>query len=346
MEKTRNEEKRRRSRDVGGERRSSEAVPINNLVNGLRRHRPGFYRELSASLSEMASRSTRSRRPPPRQQPEQQSRAKWTAPLTKILVDLMVDQIHKGNRQNHSFGKKAWKCTSDDFHKKTGLKWDKEQLKNRYAVLRRQYSIVKLLLDQSDFKWDETTGTIMAEDEVWDKFIKEHPDAETMKTAGCPIYRQLCTLFSEPGTNGEYNGSAEQEIPCPKPLTMFQEEPSSEDAADMEDENDKFQSMTPSGSTVGRKRGRKGVDDAIANAILEMASASKLRAAAIQQVNDRFSITDCVKVLDEMQGVDERVYFAALDLFNNPNARETFLSLKVDKRLTWLCSKCSSLSSS
>ncbi|THF93875.1 hypothetical protein TEA_004899 [Camellia sinensis var. sinensis] len=226
MEKTRNEEKRRRSRDVGGERRSSEAVPINNLVNGLRRHRPGFYRELSASLSE------------------------------------------------------------------------------------------------------------------------EHPDAETVKTAGCPIYRQLCTLFSEPGTNGEYNGSAEQEIPCPKPLTMFQEEPSSEDAADMEDENDKFQSMTPSGSTVGRKRGRKGVDDAIANAILEMASASKLRAAAIQQVNDRFSITDCVKVLDEMQGVDERVYFAALDLFNNPKARETFLSLKVDKRLTWLCSKCSSLSSS
>ena len=119
---------------------------------------------------QMASRPTRSRRLPPRQQPEQQSRAKWTTPLTKILVDLMVDQVHKGNRQNHSFGKKAWKSISDDFHKKTGLKWE-EQLKNRYAVLRRQYSIVKLLLDQSDFKWDETTGTIMAADEVWDRFI-------------------------------------------------------------------------------------------------------------------------------------------------------------------------------
>ncbi|XP_057492286.1 L10-interacting MYB domain-containing protein-like [Actinidia eriantha] len=294
----------------------------------------------------MASRPTRSRRLPPRQQPEQQSRAKWTMPLTKILVDLMVDQVHKGNRQNHSFGKKAWKSISDDFHKKTGLKWE-EQLKNRYAVLRRQYSIVKLLLDQSDFKWDETTGTIMAADEVWDRFIMEHPDAEPMRSAGCPIYKQLCTIFSEPGTNGEYKWSDEREIPCPEPLSIFKEEPlsESEDEADTDDERDKFQSTIPSG-TVTRKRGRKGIDDVIANAILEMAAASKLRTAAVRQYNDRYSITDCIRLLDETQGIDEQVYFAALNLFNNPNARETFLSLKADKRWMWLCSKCSTLSCS
>ncbi|XAR73755.1 hypothetical protein NMG60_11007830 [Bertholletia excelsa] len=291
----------------------------------------------------MATRSTRLRRPPPRQQPEQQSRAKWTAPLTKVLVELMVDQVHQGNRQNQFFGKKAWKCISEDFYRKTGFKWDKEQLKNRYAVLRRQYSIVKVLLDQSDFKWDESTGTIMANDEAWDRFIKEHPDAETVRTAGCPIYGQLCTVFSEPLKNGEYNGSAGHPIPCPVPLTMLKEEPTSEseDIPDNEDEQQKFQFMDPS---LSRKRGRKGIEDVIANAILEMAAASKLRAAATKQYNERFSITDCIRVLDETQGVDERVYYAALDLFNKRSARETFLSLKVDKRLAWLCSKCSALS--
>lgn len=123
----------------------------------------------------MATRSTRLRKLPPRQQPEQQSpqsRAKWTTPLTQILVDLMVDEVHKGNKKNYSFGKKAWKSITDEFYKKTGLKWDKEQLKNRYAVLRKQYTIAKLLLEQSDFKWDETTGTITATDEVWDRIIK------------------------------------------------------------------------------------------------------------------------------------------------------------------------------
>ncbi|XP_057965236.1 L10-interacting MYB domain-containing protein-like [Malania oleifera] len=300
----------------------------------------------------MASRPTRSRRPPPAQQHEQQSRAKWTNDLTKILLDLMVDQVQKGNKQNKSFGKKAWRFMCDEFYEKTGLKWDKEQLKNRYAVLRRQYVTVKSLLDQNDFSWDESTGAIIAKDEAWDQYIREHPDAETIRSTGCPIYKQLCSIFTEPGMNGKYGNSNEYEdgtpfmVPCPEPLNTFHEESSSEseDEADVADEQEKFQStMLSSGH---RKRGRKGIDDIIANAILEMAAASKLRTAAIEQCNARFSIATCVKALDEMEGVDERVYFAALNLFDNPNARETFLSLKIDKRLTWLYGKCTARSSS
>jgi hypothetical protein len=40
-----------------------------------------------------------------------------------------------------------------------------------------------------------------------------------------------------------------------------------------------------------------------------------------------------------MQGLDQRIYFFALDLFENPNARETFISLKNEKRLPWLQGK-------
>lgn len=67
-----------------------------------------------------------------------------------------------------------------------------------------------------------------------------------------------------------------------------------------------------------------------------MATASKLRTAAIQQRSSRYTIVNCIKELDEMKGVEEQVYFAALDLFNKPIAREVFLSLKRDKRLIWL----------
>lgn len=102
----------------------------------------------------------------------EQSRARWTTSLTKILAELMVDQVHKGNKHNNSFNKKAWKYICDGFYSKTGLKWDKEQLKNRYSVLRRQYSTVKSILDQSDFAWDEATGSIRANDDVWAEYIK------------------------------------------------------------------------------------------------------------------------------------------------------------------------------
>jgi hypothetical protein len=96
----------------------------------------------------------------------------------------------------------------------------------------------------------------------------------------------------------------------------------------------------PSGSS-GRKRSRKANGDAIVDAMLEIAAASKMRATAILKNEDKFSISKCIKVLDELQGVDERVYFLALNLFeNNSSAREIFISLKVEKRLPWLQGKC------
>ncbi|KAK7344085.1 hypothetical protein VNO77_13336 [Canavalia gladiata] len=99
--------------------------------------------------------------------------------------------------------------------------------------------------------------------------------------------------------------------------------------------------VVPSSSSA-RKRSRKANGDAIVDAMLEIAAASKIRANAISKNEDRFSISKCIKVLDELQGVDERVYFLALDLFeNNSSAREIFISLRGEKRLPWLQCKFS-----
>ncbi|KAJ7944142.1 L10-interacting MYB domain-containing protein-like [Quillaja saponaria] len=295
----------------------------------------------------MATRVTRSRRQLHDQQQEQQSRARWTPSLTKILADIMVDQVHRENRQNNSFGKKAWRHMCDEFYTKTGLQWDMEQLKNHYAALKRQYDTVKLILDRNDFSWDESTGSIVAADQVWVKYIKEHPDAEPLKSGGCPIFKELCTIFAEPATNGKHDystvcvGGVPSALVYMEPLSMHHEESSSESGgAEDVDDHETIQPTTPT-TTSNRKRGRKGIDDAIAGAILEMAASSKLRAAAIKQRNTRYSIANCIKELDVMQGVDQQLYFAALDLFNKPIARETFLSLKGNKRLTWLLGKCS-----
>nr|GMD55017.1 AAA-ATPase At3g28580-like [Ipomoea batatas] len=88
-----------------------------------------------------------------------------------------------------------------------------------------------------------------------------------------------------------------------------------------------------------RKRSRKVTGDAIVDAMLEIAAASKMRAAATMRNEERFAISKCIKILDEIQGVDQNLYFYALDLFENPNARETFVSLKNERRLVWLRGK-------
>lgn len=62
----------------------------------------------------------------------------------------------------------------------------------------------------------------------------------------------------------------------------------------------------------------------------------------------RISITNCIGALDEIESNDNRLYFVALDLFDTPNFRETFILLKRNKiRLRWLeenCRKCKATS--
>ncbi|XP_043696840.1 L10-interacting MYB domain-containing protein-like [Telopea speciosissima] len=296
---------------------------------------------------------------PRRHHYKQDQRAKWTTSLTKRLVDLMVQQVLKGNRPNNSFGRKAWKNICDEFPKETGLKWNKEQLKNRYSVLRRQYVTVKSLLNQGEFNWDEATGTITATDEVWDKYIKVNPDAEAIRNNGCPIYKQLCTVFSELGPNGNPH-VVEQTLGLPYPeilsMSMDPAAPSTfvaeESYSPYEDEDlnvsngqNKHDPLTPP-SSGHWKRGHNGIDGVMSEAILEMAGASRLRTAAVKQSIDLFSITNCIKALDEIEGLEDCIYFASLDLFDSPNARETFLSLRIDRRLTWLKGKYISLARS
>ncbi|VVB05327.1 unnamed protein product [Arabis nemorensis] len=263
---------------------------------------------------------------------------KWTAFLTKLLANLIVDQVLKGNRVNNSFSNKAWNFISDEFYKRSGFKWDKEHLKNRFAVLRRQYGVVKLLLARDDFVFDESNGFIIANDEAWDQYVTECPDAEGIRTDGCPIYKQLSQIFAEESmSNGKHETTRPYFTRLKEPVLLPQTE------AELSSEYDDAAAVCP--PTLKRKRRSRGMEAAIANAIFEMADASKLRTTALTQLRSRFSLAECIRELDRIQGVAENVYFAALEFFNNPSARETFLSLKRDLRLPWLQWKCNVLTS-
>lgn len=85
------------------------------------------------------------------------------------------------------------------------------------------------------------------------------------------------------------------------------------------------------------------LSDGMAKAFTEMIASSRLRTVTMPQIDRKFTITNCVKALDEIEGIEDHLYYAALDLFENPSFRETFLSLKRNYvRVTWLQGKLQS----
>lgn len=132
--------------------------------------------------------------------------------------------------------------------------------------------------------------------------------------------------------------------PSSKPLSsqkIVQENASLIEKVDKKTAERKRKRPSETGSFPGQSKGGKGMNELMADAMQEMVAASKLRTVTWVQSDEKYTITNCIKALDEIEHIDHRIYFAALDLFEDPNLRETFISLGGrETRLTWLLGKC------
>ncbi|KAI4336792.1 hypothetical protein L6164_015273 [Bauhinia variegata] len=288
---------------------------------------------------------------PPKQE---RSRTRWTASLDKIFAELVVKQIQLGNRPNNVFDKKTWNNIRDEFNKQTDLNFNNNQLRKHLDVLRTRFYNLKSAYDQNNnLVMDESCCIGF---ELWDD-IGAQPRPETVKHKDCPIYEQLCTIFTDTAAaDGKYAQSSHYEeldksvaaclTSCPDGGILHDENPSSSKPLQA---NSSAEKVTK--SSLDRKKKRpseththsldQDTCDAMAEALLEMVATSKLRTVVSTVTDDKFSITNCIRALDEIEAIDQQLYFSALDLFEDPSLRETFVSLTSDKiRLTWLQGKC------
>ncbi|TQD86282.1 hypothetical protein C1H46_028169 [Malus baccata] len=88
----------------------------------------------------------------------------WSQTMDQFFVELMLDEVRKGNKVGCTFKKKSWITMITCFNEKFGFQHGRAVLKNRYNVLRKHYSSVNILLDQKGFTWDETQQKVVADD--------------------------------------------------------------------------------------------------------------------------------------------------------------------------------------
>ncbi|KHG01347.1 hypothetical protein F383_21692 [Gossypium arboreum] len=100
------------------------------------------------------------------------SRMYWKPPMDRFFIDLMLEQLQNGNQIDGVFCKQAWTEMIASFNAKFGFNYDVDILKNRYKTLRRQYNVIKNLLQLDGFTWDDDRQMVIADDSVWQDYIK------------------------------------------------------------------------------------------------------------------------------------------------------------------------------
>ncbi|KAI3976228.1 hypothetical protein MKX01_019174 [Papaver californicum] len=121
-------------------------------------------------------------------------RTTWTPSMNRYFLDLVLEQVRRGNMTNQALRKQVWAHMTALFNEKFGFQYDKDILKNRFKSLRRKYNEITTLLNNG-FQWDQTMQMVVADDEMWDTYVKAHPDARSYRTKITPFYDDLRMIY-------------------------------------------------------------------------------------------------------------------------------------------------------
>ncbi|KAI3944157.1 hypothetical protein MKW92_013315, partial [Papaver armeniacum] len=102
----------------------------------------------------------------------QTGRKTWTPPMDRLIIGLMAYQVLEGQLLDGQFIKHAWTHIVDNFKHSFGSSFTKDVLKNRMKTLKKNYVVVSTLRGQSGFGWYQSREIVVADDAVWDDYIK------------------------------------------------------------------------------------------------------------------------------------------------------------------------------
>ncbi|PPD73357.1 hypothetical protein GOBAR_DD29717 [Gossypium barbadense] len=82
----------------------------------------------------------------------------------------------------------------------------KPNIESRIRLLKREWSIVYDMLNgqnNSGFGWDEHRQLVVAEDTVWESYLKSHKEAAQFRFRTFPYYDQLTTIYARDRATGK-----------------------------------------------------------------------------------------------------------------------------------------------
>lgn len=296
---------------------------------------------------------------------QDRGKADWTPSRDAYLVDLLLEQQHIGKQSATGWTKEAWKFVVHAFNLKFDVRFNKQQLKSRFFLLKKQYRIMKALREQNGFRWDDILHTVTAADDVWDRYLLTHPEAKPFRRVALPLYDKLGLLFEPDGSNGEGKSKFSIVFRMPRegantvetlrsPAFSTTNTPTlEEDIEDSESTSTEKEIQVedcrrkrcgaPSASTTSRRerRIRTGAGYRIAEALQNLVSTSELLAKPMQaSTSEKFSYETCLTELQEIEGLDDFEFVKAVEILKDDKNAIAFMSLKGPRRLIWLKSVC------
>ncbi|XP_010233557.1 L10-interacting MYB domain-containing protein [Brachypodium distachyon] len=146
-------------------------------------------------------------------------KANWNAEYTRILCEICKEETEANNRPLGCLDRKGYKNLEEKFFKQYGQKLVKKQLKNKWDLLKKEYTEFMVLKNgASGLGWNDAMSTIVADDDWWNNHLQKYPKHAKWKTRGPANLKEMDVMFDKTHVTGatasipgELSGSDEDE---------------------------------------------------------------------------------------------------------------------------------------
>ncbi|RYO78993.1 hypothetical protein DL766_010089 [Monosporascus sp. MC13-8B] len=130
------------------------------------------------------------------------ARYSWTSYEVMMLLELYQKQINEGlSTPNHGIKERGHQAVTDELNAH-GICVTRKQVKNKYTHLQERTQAWLALKEASGFGWDEALQIPTAEPEVWENYLKAHPEARSFRYKALE-YAELCEAIFGPAIKAE-----------------------------------------------------------------------------------------------------------------------------------------------
>ncbi|PPD91801.1 hypothetical protein GOBAR_DD11267 [Gossypium barbadense] len=246
----------------------------------------------------------------------------------------------------------------------------KPNIESRIRCLKREWSVVYDMLNgqnNSGFGWDEHRQLVVAEDAVWESYVKSHKEASQFRHHSFPYYNQLTAIYARDRATGkdaqtvadvleEIHAGDERSTDMNEERNTFYDCDADVSLYDMDvSGTDPRGDRDQGGSSSSNKRKKKS--DARDNVYSSFEEVATLLGEKIQAVGDQISMSIASKVVVQQKSkekmeekasnlysalwsieglTDDQRYDALSKIPDHPTQMIVFFSLPSVTRLEWV----------
>lgn len=96
----------------------------------------------------------------------------WSPAEDKLLLTLLAEQVRKDGKKASDFSDETWDEMTLKFNIMMSSNKTKSNMITRLNIWRKMYDIFSGIIQEEGFLWDDSREMVIAEDAVWDNYIK------------------------------------------------------------------------------------------------------------------------------------------------------------------------------